>query len=397
VSDRAAVPLGDLLRVKHGFAFAGSGFGVDADRPQLVTPGNFAVGGGFQSSRVKSFEGEFPSSYVLNPGDLVITMTDLSKAGDTLGLPAIIPSGQVYLHNQRVGLVQIKDHDRVSSRFLNFYLRTDAYRSYILGTASGSTVRHTSPGKIESFVALIPDISEQQAIAEVLGALDDKIAANTRLARIADDYVRAQYEEVERTSKESIAVSKLATARRDTVDPGSTISGTLYVGLEHIPRRSMWLGDSGYAVDVTSQKSRFERDDILFGKLRPYFHKVVAAPHAGVSSTDILVLTATIADLNGFVLAALASDSVVASVTAMSEGTRMPRTSWKDLSSVEVPWPGEVRAKEFSAEVIVLRSAVEGLLEENKTLAATRDALLPQLMSGKLRVLDAEKAVEAVV
>jgi len=260
----------------------------------------------------------------------------------------------------------------------------------------GSAQPFISQGDARGISLSLPPYAEQRAIAEVLGALDDKIAANTQLSRIADDYVRARYEEVERSSKESIAVSKLATARRDTVNPGSSISGTLYIGLEHIPRRLMWLGDSGYATDVTSQKSSFEQDDILFGKLRPYFHKVVAVPHAGVSSTDILVLTPTVADLSGFVLAALASDSVVASVTAMSEGTRMPRTSWKDLSAVEVPWPGQARAKEFSSEIMVLRSAVEGLLAENQTLAATRDALLPQLMSGKLRVRDAEKAVEAV-
>ena len=159
----------------------------------------------------------------------------------------------------------------------------------------------------------------------------------------------------------------------------------------------MWLGDVGDAADVSSQKSKFEQGDILFGKLRPYFHKVVAAPHGGVCSTDILVLMPSNREVSGFTLAAVASDAVVRSVTSASEGTRMPRTSWKDLASVEVPWPGLARATSFSADVSAIRDAVENELRENRALAATRDALLPQLMSGGLRIKDAEKLLEEVV
>jgi type I restriction enzyme, S subunit len=87
---------------------------------------------------------------------------------------------------------------------------------------------------------------------------------------------------------------------------------------------------------------------------------------------------------------------VIREVTAASEGTRMPRTSWKDLASVEVPWPDAAAAAEFSANVSALRNSVLALLNENVTLAAARDALLPQLMSGRLRVKDAEEIVEEV-
>lgn len=159
----------------------------------------------------------------------------------------------------------------------------------------------------------------------------------------------------------------------------------------------MWLQDCGTSADVSSAKSCFRSGDILFGKLRPYFHKVVTAPEAGICSTDVLVLAPKEDRFAGFALAGVSDDLVVQLATAASEGTRMPRTSWKDLSNVEIVWPGDVAAETFSNTVQSLRNHVIGCLAENKTLAETRDALLPQLMSGKLRVREAEALVEAAV
>lgn len=183
----AAAPnsLGHYIHVKHGFAFKGEHFTEDSTSDVLVTPGNFALGGGFQDEKLKYYAGPVPDDYVLDEGALVITMTDLSKAGDTLGYPALIPAlaGRRYLHNQRIGLVEIHDEEKLDKRFLFYRLRASDYRQHILATASGSTVRHTSPGRICQFETTLPPIDKQRAIAEVLGALDDKIEQNRRTAR----------------------------------------------------------------------------------------------------------------------------------------------------------------------------------------------------------------------
>src|SRR5690606_5064665 len=157
-SMRESVRLGDLISVKHGYAFPGEGFTEDPTYPILVTPGNFAIEGGFKESKPKTFNGDYPPGFELAPGDLVVSMTDLSRDGATLGMPALIPAGPTYLHNQRIGLIEAIDRSKTDRLFLNYYLRTAAYRSHILGTASGSTVRHTSPSRIEDFVALLPGL-----------------------------------------------------------------------------------------------------------------------------------------------------------------------------------------------------------------------------------------------
>lgn len=389
--------LGDAVEIKHGYAFSGAHFSEDVSYPTVLTPGNFAIGGGFRRTRPKTFSGVIPAGYELEPGSLIVTMTDLSKSGDTLGLPAIVPGGERYLHNQRIGLVQVRDNTLIHRDFLAYYLRTKAYREHVLGTATGSTVKHTSPSRIEAFVGEVPELGAQRAITEVLTALDDKIAANDEVLRLSDHLVRAMFVSLDDASTESLPIAAVAENVRVQVDPSEVDPSVPYVGLEHVPRRSMWMSDIGVAGSVSSAKARFRTGDVLFGKLRPYFHKVVRADRDGIASTDILVVRAKDPILAGFVLAAASSDVAIRATSAAVEGTRMPRTKWTDLAAVTVPWPGEAAAIDFSAQVAVLCQHAAAMQQESRVLAETRDELLPLLMSGKVRVRDAEKRVEEVL
>ena len=97
------------------------------------------------------------------------------------------------------------------------------------------------------------------------------------------------------------------------------------------------------------------------------------------------------------ILAALASDEAVELAVAGSAGTRMPRTSWSDLAAMQIPWGAEEEMGAFSRSVLNLSDTAIAINEESQRLAALRDALLPELMSGRLRVKDAEKQVEEVL
>ncbi len=84
-SDWREVKLGDFIKVKHGFAFKGEYFSELENENILLTPGNFKIGGGFKLDKFKYYHSSVPSDYILGDGDIIITMTDLSKEGDTLG------------------------------------------------------------------------------------------------------------------------------------------------------------------------------------------------------------------------------------------------------------------------------------------------------------------------
>lgn len=153
--------LGSLFSIKHGYAFKGEYFSDEETNKILLTPGNFKIGGGVKLDKKKFYkeDGPIPEDYVLSENDLLITMTDLSKMSDTLGYPMLVPKfeGTTFLHNQRLGLV-IPAFDAFPKHFVYHLLQDYRYRAFVVGSATGTSVKHTAPNKITSFKFCIPDI-----------------------------------------------------------------------------------------------------------------------------------------------------------------------------------------------------------------------------------------------
>lgn len=332
------------------------------------------------------------SNYLLEPGDLLFARQSLTFEGAgkcVLVLPA--PEPRTWEgHLMRVRL----DDARAHPGFYYYYFASPRGRKTveaIIQQVAAAGIRGSDLANL--LVPALP-LADQRAIAEVLTSLDDKIVANSRFARLADELVRAKYHAL---AGDRVPLGSIAANVRDQVDPKNIAAETPYVGLEHVPRRTMWLSDFETAAKVSSAKASFGAGDVLFGKLRPYFHKVVSAPFSGIASTDILILRAFRPELRGLVLAAASSDAAIAVTTASSEGTRMPRTKWAALAAVEVPWPGDDEARRFSDQVCDLADWAAATAKESRELATTRDGLLPLLMSGKVCVRDALKSVEGVL
>lgn len=392
MSEVKEVRLGDVLKVHHGFAFKSSEFSDDLSYPTIVTPGNFSIGGGFKDAKPKTFSGDFPPSYELAPGDLVVTMTDLSKQGDTLGMPAVIPSDRRYLHNQRIGLVEVLEPNEVSKSFLAYYLRTRVYKEYVLGTASGSTVRHTSPSRIEDFVAHLPKINTQHAIAEVLGALDDKIAANNKTIQLADSLTSALAE--------------------DAFSRGN------FVPLASIAEITMGNSPKGETLNEDGEGLAFFQGIRDFGVRYPQERVSSTAPTRFAKELDTLFsVRAPVGTVNlagmpcsiGRGISALSSKTetpyaLFQAVRASkiwerynAEGTVFGSINRKQLEQSEIPWVFHSERYELESTLAGLERLLRTATVMNETLSSIRDTLLPQLMSGKLRVQDAETALEGVL
>ena len=188
--------LREVAHIKHGFAFSGEFFSEEANGVVLVTPGNFALGGGFQEVRNKYFTSDYPEEYILHAGDLIVTMTDLSKKADTLGYGAIVPdTGKVYLHNQRIGLFDQLD-ERLNPVFVRWYMQTEEYRLEIVRTSTGSTVHHTSPDRILDSVIYLPPVELQNSFVIFANQVDkSKVAVQKALneAQLLFDSLMQKY------------------------------------------------------------------------------------------------------------------------------------------------------------------------------------------------------------
>ena len=149
------VKLGDAIHVKHGFAFKGQFF-TSTGTHVVLTPGNFNEDGGFRlrPGKDRFYSGEIPEEYILKEDDLIVAMTE--QGPGLLGSSALIPENGKYLHNQRLGLVQIRDDTVFDRRFLYYLFNTRAVREQISGSATGTKVRHTAPERIYRVTASVP-------------------------------------------------------------------------------------------------------------------------------------------------------------------------------------------------------------------------------------------------
>ena len=154
-----------------------------------------------------------------------------------------------------------------------------------------------------------------------------------------------------------------------------------------MPRRSISLSEWGTAQEVTSSKHRFREGEILFGKIRPYFHKVGVAFLDGVASSDAIVIRPLDPPLRGFVLMTVSSDPFVAVTSqTMREGAKMPRADWKQMQSYPAPLPPTGLLGSFEIGIQSIVEQLKTLTFANQKLRAARDLLLPRLMSGEIAV-----------
>jgi len=163
--------LGDIVKVKHGFAFKSQFFTTEGEYV-LLTPGNYYEKGGYRDrgSKQKYYEGEIPEGYILEQDDLLLAMTE--QAAGLLGSPLLVPESDRFLHNQRLGLIQHIGRDPVSNRFLFHAFNTRDFRDEIHSTGTGVKVRHTSPTKIcETTINLTFDVKTQREVVETLDSL----------------------------------------------------------------------------------------------------------------------------------------------------------------------------------------------------------------------------------
>jgi type I restriction enzyme S subunit len=186
--------LGDYFRIKHGFAFKGEHFS-DSGEFVLLTPGNFNEEGGFRRRPEKDrhYLGDFPESYILDPGDVIIAMTE--QGAGLLGSSAWVPDGEQYLHNQRIGLITDLDETELSRRFLYYLFNTREVRGQIYASATGTKVRHTAPERIYRVKVHIPKLKEQTKIAEILTAYDNLVENNKRRISLLEDSTSQLYKE----------------------------------------------------------------------------------------------------------------------------------------------------------------------------------------------------------
>jgi len=355
----------------------------------------------------------------------------------TLGQIGLIPASSRYprflLSSNQMKLST--DPKIADPTFIYYYVSSPVSREKIIRDSEATGVPKTNLAYLRTFPILLPPLTEQHAIARILDTLDDKIELNRQMNKTLEaiaqalfkswfvdfDPVRARMEGRQPYGMDAETAALFPDSFEDSVlgeipkgwrvgylgdiadnprlgvHPEDIPFNTPYIGLEHMPRRSIALGEWGNAEEVSSNKFWFHQGDILFGKLRPYFHKVGVAVQDGVCSTDILVIAPQSPEWFGLVLSHISSVELINYANASSDGTRMPRTNWQDMKRYEIAIPSKDIAQIYNEKIKLVVLAIRSNILQSRTLAAIRDILLPKLLSGEIRVKDAERFMEVHV
>ncbi|WP_422665708.1 restriction endonuclease subunit S [Anabaena sp. PCC 7938] len=169
--------LAQEIDIRHGYAFKGEYFSDDPPGEVLLVPGNFHREGGlyFEKNNIKYYQGEIPESTILQNGDLLTVMTDLSPKTLILGRVVLLDLPFKLLHNQRIGKIVVKSTNRWDKQFLILVMNSDRVRQNIISNATGTTVRHTSPDRITRNIVAKPKLEEQKKISEIIETQDTRI------------------------------------------------------------------------------------------------------------------------------------------------------------------------------------------------------------------------------
>jgi type I restriction enzyme S subunit len=301
----------------------------------------------------------------------------------------------------------------ISRKFIRYVLEYEHFQKYAELYATGSTIKNLGLRAVRGYKFLLPPLPTQRKIAAILSAYDDLIENNLKRIKLLEEKSQLTYEEwfvrMKFPGHETTPINKetglpegweirelqkIVELIKDSVLPESLNKHTPYIGLEHIPKKSFCLDVWETSEKVDSLKFQFKKGDILFGKIRPYFHKVGVALNTGITSTDTIVLRPKNNSWHGIALQTVFSNHFVDSATQSSNGTKMPRANWSVLKKYPVIFPSEHLIQEYHYLFSSTIKVLESLVEQNNLLREARDILLPRLMSGMIDVEEIEVKLE---
>ncbi|HMM99192.1 MAG TPA: restriction endonuclease subunit S [Anaerolineales bacterium] len=353
-----------------------------------------------EMERVQVSDIELPK-YRIEKGDLLFARQSLVLEGaGKCSIVAEIEDPTVYESH----LIRVRLNKKLCDPFFYYHFFNSqvgaGFVQQIVNQVAAAGIRGSD---LEKLKVIYPPLPVQQKVAAILSAYDDLIENNnkriTLLEKAAEEiyrewFVRMRFpgwEQVklvkgipegwDRTPIKNISSEIKGNVKINNIDPN-----TRYLGLEHLPRKSIAITSFDTISSVYSDKLLFKEGDILFGKIRPYLHKVALAHFSGACSSDTIIIRPKQKEFEGFLLFTVFSETFIELATVASKGTKMPRADWDFLKKLDILFPPKPILEVFQDKFGTHFEAICKLLSQNELLKQSRDLLLPRLISGKLSV-----------
>ena len=426
--------LRDVADLLTGYPFRSDFYVSDVDAPRLLRGDNVAQGV-IRWNGVKRWGSESSEKidpYWLREGDVVLAM-DRPWIEAGLKFASIRETDLPALLVQRVA--RLRGSDRLMDRFLHYVAASRQFTDYVLSVQTGTAVPHISGNQIREYEFLLPSLPEQRTIAHILGTLDDKIELNRHMNETLEAMARALFKDwfvdfgpVRAKSEgrdpglpQSLAdlfparivdsdlgempegwkagtAADLSDLNPETWAKGRRPAEMRYVDLSNTKRGRIEAITPYTAAEAPSRAQRVLRPgDTIVGTVRPGNGSYALVSESGLTgSTGFAVLRPKAAEFTAFVYLATTSADSIDALAHLADGAAYPAVRPEVVAATPIVRPdSKVLARFSSAAGALLRSSAHSE-KESRTLVALRDLLLPKLISGEIRLREAEKAVEAV-
>ncbi|BFO14202.1 hypothetical protein SHKM778_05900 [Streptomyces sp. KM77-8] len=310
---------------------------------------------------------------------------------------AFIASGKFWVNNHAHIL---QGSEKANAQYLSYLLRCVDVSGYL----SGSTQPKLTQAALNSIQVKIPDRLSQDAVVEVLGALDGKIAHNERMRDTALSLADAFYE-----SSATSPVPELIGDLAELFDgphatPHKTETGPWFLSISSLKNGYLDLSESAHLAEEDfprwTRRVQPQAGDVLFSYETRLGDAALMPPGVrGSLGRRMALLRSKSAAVSGaLLLHAYLSPVFQEEIKRRTvHGATVDRLPLKEMPGWRIPLPAEGERERLSAKLDALHAFVTQAANESRTLADLRDTLLPQLLSGKLRVKDVVRTVEEVV
>ena len=333
-----------------------------------------------------------------HPGDILLTTKG------TVGRVAVLPEiDEQVVYSPQLCYFRVVDSEVVNPRFLRYWFSSREFWDQAADRMNNTDMAaYINLADIRSLKMTLPSIPSQQAIAEVLGALDDKIAANTKLTASAAELAMTQFLKAYENAVQALPLSELVSTQYGVTTSAHGEPGPKFLRVTDINKKPWieWETTPNCTIsDAELSKYRVSAGDILVARMAdPGKAAFINSgdPEAVFASYLVRLQPRNPAQAL-YIYYFLRSPRYQEYADGAMSGSVQKNMNAKVIVATDIDLPELDQILLFNEAVTPLRRLIQSHLDENRKLAATRDALLPQLMSGKLRVKDAEALVAAAV
>lgn len=295
---------------------------------------------------------------------------------------AQVVEGQFWVNNH-AHIVQ--GNELCNTRYLCYLLNSMDLSGYVTGSAQPKL----SQANLNAVTLFLPSITVQERIVECLYLFDKKIAVNQKindnLAELLQTVYQERFGDVSAATEQGM-LSDICSYSRDRVAVSKLNASTYFSTENMLPGKAG--ATEAASLPTIPQTTACHKGDTLISNIRPYFKKIVYCEDRCGCSTDVLCFTPVQLKYAAYLFSTLYADKFFAFMVAGSKGTKMPRGDKQQIMAYPVALPSDEELDEFNKLALPILAQLHSNKAENKRLSATRDALLPKLMSGEIDVTD---------